>query len=409
MKILKDMATALRGNYFNRRDRLYRKGIFGYFTNSRGYVIILVLIITTILISITADFIVTSQISINYMRKFDNRLKAGMLAKSGVKLGEYMLEADKKGLAAQMITGKETDKNIDSYDDLWAVDYPGIPIDDGTLKIKISDENSKINISAFANEFTEKTKYYYMAQIFFLNMGLTMDFADIMHDWVDIDDTPMPYGAETSDYYLTLNPSYSAKNGAMDSIDEMLMLKDMTPEIYYGLGGGNSGLEQNIVDNNRGDVTLDMDKVQALTESNTSSDNQKADSEMKDKEIGREKSRALPDYFRVNGKRDDFLHEYNKININTAPYRIISALTENMTDDKVSEVIRRRLIQPFRSINEIKEIIDDDDAFDILQKYITVKSYIFKIQATAAVGRTQVVITAIYNRDTKKILYWCEE
>ena len=61
-----------------------------------------------------------------------------------------------------------------------------------------------------------------------------MDYADMIKDWVDIDDSRSPYGAESSDYYLNLEYSYKAKNAAMDSIDELLMLKDMTPEIYYG-------------------------------------------------------------------------------------------------------------------------------------------------------------------------------
>jgi hypothetical protein len=80
-----------------------------------------------------------------------------------------------------------------------------------------------------------------------------------------------------------------------------------------------------------------------------------------------------------------------------------------MTDDRVTEIIRRRLIKPFSSIDEIKDVVGDDAEFEILRKYITVRSFIFRIKVTARVNSTETKITAYYNRDTKKILYWCEE
>jgi type II secretory pathway component PulK len=316
-----------------------------------------------------------------------------------------LLEADKLG-AGQFITGRTSDKNIDSYEDIWALELPPIPLDTGTVKIKISDENSKININTFANEFTEQTRYYYMAQLFFINMGLPMDFADIMHDWVDIDDARMPYGAETGDYYTTLTPPAAAKNRAMDSIDELLMLKGMTPEIFYGLGGGNSGIEKNLVPHNEGNISIDAGALADLAKGGGIAAERRSVDEI---QIGKEKNRALAEYFRVHGDSKDFLHDYNKININTASYRVISALTENMTDDKVSEFIRRRLIKPYSSVDEIKDIVGNDSEFEILRKYITVSSFIFKIKVTAVINSTETKTTVYYNRNTKKLLYWCEE
>lgn len=395
--------------YNGRASSLEKEGVRAWLFRPGGYVIILVLIMTTLLISVTAEFIVESQITIGYMRKYDSDLKGSFIAKSGIQLATAILMADKRGVGGQMLTGKSTDKSIDCFDDIWALNLPPLPVGDASLSLEIKDENSKINVNAFANEFTEKTRYYVIAQTFFINMGLPMDFADIIHDWVDIDDSRFPYGAETSDYYLTLIPSYSAKNGPMDSIDEMLMLKDMTPEIFYGMGGGTSGIEENLVDDNHGKNDLDIKKLMELT----STDSEKGLDEYAESEepvkIGKEKSRRLSDYFRVHGKRDDFLHDYNKININTASYRVISALTENMTDDRVAELIRRRQAQPFRSTGEIRDIIDDNDTFDILKKYISVSSSIFQIKSTASINKTSVTITAVYNRDTRQFLYWCEE
>ena len=52
-------------------------------------------------------------------------------------------------------------------------------------------------------------------------------------DWIDPDDQTHPEGAETQ-YYQGLNPPYAAKNGPIDDISELLLIKGVTPEIYYG-------------------------------------------------------------------------------------------------------------------------------------------------------------------------------
>ena len=374
------------------------------FSGNGGYALILVILLTTLLISLSSNFIAEIQTSMGYIKKYDNRFKALCIASSGVELAKAILDADKMGFG-QFLTGKTSDKNCDSYEDIWALDFPPLPLENGTLKLEIFDENSKINLNAFANEFTEQTRYYYMAQIFFINMGLPMDFADIIHDWIDIDDSRLPYGAESGDYYMTLIPPYRAKNGQLDSIDELLMLKGMTPEIFYGLGGGNFGIEENLVTHNNGDLSMDPERLSKMLNGESPDRTEKRT----DIKIGKETSRALADYFRVYGDNKDFLHDYNKININTASYRVISALTENMTDDKVTEIIRRRIIKPFSTVDEIKDIVQNDGEFETLKKYISVRSYVFRIKATANVDSAETKIVTYYNRDNKKLLYWCEE
>ncbi len=400
--------SKLTDGYRNRKLRLYEHGLRGYFSGDGGYVLIIVLIIITLLVSISSEFIVMAQTEIGYNRKLNNRLKAAYLAKSGVQVGKFLLYLDLRGLGAEQLAGKSVDKDIDSYNDIWALDLPDIPMGEGSLKINIIDENSKINLSVVANEYTDtdKTKFYYFTQNFFMNLGFRPDFADIIHDWVDPDESPMPYGAE-SHYYQTIKPPYPAKNNAMDSIDELLMIKDMTPQIYYGLGGGNFNSEkkeQSLVDNNHGDTSLGLDKLKELMQV---PGGEKIPEKKKDilTKIGKEKSRALSDYFTVYGERADFLSDFNKININTVSYRVLSALTDKMTPDIVTEIINRRLVRPYKSVDEISDLITDKTIRDRL----STKSNIFRIIATATVNNVQVKITAVYNRTARVLYYWSEE
>ncbi len=203
------------------------------------------------LVSVSTEFLITAQTNINYLRKFSDRTRAHGIARTGIELCKFILEADKRGMATGVLL-QRADKNIDCYWDLWALEFPEIPMDDGTLKIEIKDENAKINLSILANEVTDKTPYYVITQRFFMNLGLPMDLADSIIDWVDIDDARFPYGAETSDYYMSLEHPYQAKNRELDSIDELLLVRGITPQFFYGLGGGNFGKEENLVDDNMG-------------------------------------------------------------------------------------------------------------------------------------------------------------
>lgn len=57
---------------------------------------------------------------------------------------------------------------------------------------------------------------------------------DAILDWLDMDDEPRPEGAE-SDFYEGLETPYACKNGPMESIEELLLIAGITPEIYFDL------------------------------------------------------------------------------------------------------------------------------------------------------------------------------
>ena len=56
---------------------------------------------------------------------------------------------------------------------------------------------------------------------------------DSIQDWRDPDNLHRFNGAE-DDYYLSLPTPYRAKNADFESLDELLLVKGMTPEILYG-------------------------------------------------------------------------------------------------------------------------------------------------------------------------------
>ena len=56
---------------------------------------------------------------------------------------------------------------------------------------------------------------------------------DSILDWIDPDDLTRLNGAKT-DYYMSLSPPYRAKNAPLDRVDELLLIRGVTPELFHG-------------------------------------------------------------------------------------------------------------------------------------------------------------------------------
>jgi len=63
--------------------------------------------------------------------------------------------------------------------------------------------------------------------------GMTDNIADAILDWIDPDDTQREYGAESA-YYNSLQPGYSPRNAPPVTIEELLLVQGVTPELLYG-------------------------------------------------------------------------------------------------------------------------------------------------------------------------------
>ena len=98
----------------------------------------------------------------------------------------------------------------------------------------------------------------------------------------------------------------------------------------------------------------------------------------------------------------------NKININTASFRVLSSLSNEMFDEIVTDIIKQRQLQPFTSISEVKNVISDAQ-YSSISNLITVKSYIFKITVTAENNDGLCRLICYYDRDNRKILYCSTE
>jgi general secretion pathway protein K len=119
--------------------------------------------------------------------------------------------------------------------EVWKID--GTPyksqMADGEYSVRITDEAGKININAITDASSD------ILRNLLKNLGVQEEEAntivDSLLDWKDADDLRHLNGAE-SDYYMSLPNPYKAKDANFDTVEELLLVKGMTPEILYGNG-----------------------------------------------------------------------------------------------------------------------------------------------------------------------------
>ncbi len=114
--------------------------------------------------------------------------------------------------------------------DLWLLgdgQWRDEPYGEGGYQVRVSDESGKININQADEIILRQT---------FTNLDFDPDFgdalADAILDWRDSDPLERLNGVE-SDYYLAQDIPYPSKDGPFDTIDELLLVRDVTYDLFY--------------------------------------------------------------------------------------------------------------------------------------------------------------------------------
>jgi len=71
--------------------------------------------------------------------------------------------------------------------------------------------------------------------------GMTLEIADAILDWLDEDEEPRLYGAE-SETYTSLPTPYSPTNGPLLSVEELLLVRGVTPALLFGADANRNGV-----------------------------------------------------------------------------------------------------------------------------------------------------------------------
>lgn len=300
--------------------------------NDKGFILIAVLIIISLLFPVVLSFYGKAQINLLQAENFRDTIQALRMAQSGVEVAIGLLMSD--------------DATYDGRTDKWALSFPVIDEEDKRIEVIIIDDDSKININTIIDKDGKiNNDINFRLRNLIERLGGKTDFVNAVLDWIDSDSVVTePGGAEENEYKEI---GYSAKNGPMDTLDEVALIKGYEKELF-----GKKGLNKFI-------TTAPTD---------------------------------------------------GKLNINTAPIEILydlgfrEGLVQEIVNARESEPFRQ-----IGDIWRVLGIDSKSLPLGIDQK-IKVNSSIFTVQSTCTVKKVIKGIEAILQRDKEgvKVLSWRE-
>ncbi|RMG33436.1 MAG: hypothetical protein D6725_15645 [Planctomycetota bacterium] len=107
------------------------------------------------------------------------------------------------------------------------------------VRFGLTDLSGRLNLNTLLQlpvESEEMRREYLM---YIPNM--TPELADAILDWLDEDDQVREFGAERDDYLALPTPYERTTNGGLKSLDELLLVMGVTPELLYGEDANRNG------------------------------------------------------------------------------------------------------------------------------------------------------------------------
>ena len=222
-----------------------------------GSVLVLTLIVIAMLTLGAMAFSQRMLYEFRGTRTHGRHFQARHLAESGVEYLKFMLTQDKLTLLQsggvymnpQMLQGvlitPEEPNAI--YRGRFTCVAPDMTIDglmNGGLRYGgIENESSRLNLNAV---LLADTAVAGSGRTMLMALpGMTEAIADAILDWIDTDETPREMGAELSQYSLA-QFRYGPRNAALHSLEELLLVRDVTPALLFGADLNRDGVVQEI-------------------------------------------------------------------------------------------------------------------------------------------------------------------
>jgi len=191
-------------------------------TDDGGVALIVVLWIFIFLFVVAFEFSTAAREEASGAHRFSDETQGYYLAVAGFERGLYDFLRQPTGGSAIQQQGQQ---KTDPFDGEWREENLGA----GAFRVRLVDEGGKININRVNDETLRRV---------FTHLGIDAVQRDVLvdsiMDWRDPDDLHRANGAE-NDYYTSLSPAYTAKNGPLDSVAELLWIKGVARDLFFGL------------------------------------------------------------------------------------------------------------------------------------------------------------------------------
>lgn len=303
-----------------------------------GMVLLLVLVVMTLLTTLVVELAFSTLVDLRLTETFRDSTRAYYLAKGGVRAGRGILRMDKNSYDAP-----------GDPSELWSLGVAQYPVAEGYLSVTIEDLGGRINLNALVGAGNVNPVVKSQLRRLFDELAIQQgeELTAALIDWLDPDDRVYvdpegrrAVGAEAA-HYLSGERPVRCKNGPLDSLEELLLVRGFTPEIF--------------------------------------------------KEV-------VP-FVRLHG--DDKIN----INSAAAEVLMALSEDPEITRDATEAILERRSSAPFKNQAELTWLNELSGLANLLREPFTVTSDIYRIQTTATVNDGVRRAEAIVSKSGDQLLY----
>ncbi|MDY0267559.1 type II secretion system minor pseudopilin GspK [Trichloromonas sp.] len=303
-----------------------------------GMVLLLVLVVVTLLSALVIELAFSTLVDLRLTETFRDTSRAYYLAKGGVRAGRGILRMDSNGYDAP-----------NDPAELWSLGVAQYPVAEGYLSVTIEDLGGRINLNALvsAGNVNPVIKSRLMRLFDELALSTGEELIAALIDWLDPDDRVYvdpegrrAMGAETGAYLGGEKP-VRCKNGPLDNLEELLLVRGFTPEIF----------------------------------------------------------KEIAPFVRLHG------NDKINVNSAPAEVLMALSEDPEITRDAAEAIIERRSETPFKSPAELGWINELPGLANLLREPFTVTSDIYRIEATATVNDGVRRAEAVVNKTGDQLLY----
>ncbi len=281
--------------------------------NSKGIALFLVLWVLTLLSVIVGEFCHAMRTEVNITRNYKEKIQAYYIAHAG-------LQSAIEGLTE--VRNRPASISTTEVDNGWRwrinTDLPEVSFGVGSYQVRIDNEAGRIDLNG-----ADAALLYMMLQPFDMEEEKKRIIVDSILDWRDPDSFHRLNGAE-DEYYRGLPDPYEATDGPFSSVEELLLVREVTPALFHG------GLREMVT------VTPVMPSPRGDRNAET-------------------------------GKQG----AENRININAAPPRVLLALPK-IDPTVLEQILEFRAEKDFRSASEIVTVVGGE-VYAAIRSHITLE------------------------------------
>jgi len=204
-----------------------------------GIALIIVLIIVVVLGMLAAAFAYAMKVETTLARHTTYNSDMDWAGRSGVEVAKWVLGVEtQESRGVDSLKLKSMGGPGDTNSILYGLDLKNYqvtgPLGDivATLSIDIQDMDRKFNINTADKLILDEA-----LTVIGVDAAEASTIVSSVIDWRDRGSDSTAGGAE-SQYYESQDPPYFAKDGPIDDLSELLLVKGVTPAIYYGSGAG---------------------------------------------------------------------------------------------------------------------------------------------------------------------------